>query len=155
MPGATRPFANYCCELLAPLGPCRVRAMFGGFGLSIDGLTFAIVANLGEGERLWLKAGVAQQGRFEAAGCQRFTYPVNGVAKSMGYYSVPDEAMDSPDLMAPWARLALESALNSCQAQAPKRGRATKPIAKRAAPQASRAAAAPVAPRAARKSPKA
>ena len=30
--------------------------MFGGFGISTDGLTFALVADLGSGETLWLKA---------------------------------------------------------------------------------------------------
>jgi hypothetical protein len=46
-------FADFCCELLASLGPLRARRMFGGWGLSVDGLTVAIVADLGQGDRLW------------------------------------------------------------------------------------------------------
>jgi DNA transformation protein len=41
---------------------------------------------------------------------------------SMNYYSAPDDAMESPQLMAPWARLALEAALKARQ---------SKPAAKR------------------------
>ena len=85
--------------------------MFGGFGLRIDGLTIGILADLGQGERLWLKAGPDTRSVFEAAGCERFTYQAKGKEHSMGYYSVPDEAM------APWARLALDAALAARQAK--------------------------------------
>lgn len=108
-----REFPDYCCELLASVGPCVARRMFGGWGLSTGGLTLALVADLGGGERLWLKADADTRGRFEAAGCARFTYLVKGQPKSLNYYSAPEEAMDSPAQMAPWARMALESALKS------------------------------------------
>ena len=155
MPKSTRPFANYCCELLAPLGPCAVRAMFGGFGLSLDGMTLAIVADLGHGECLWLKADDESRAVFEREGCQRFTYDMGGVPKSMGYYTAPLEAMESPAEMLPWARLAMQAALRAHQAKAPKRGRATKPIAKRASPTTSLPPAPTAKPKAARKSAKA
>ena len=38
-------FADYCCELLSDLGPCVAKRMFGGWGISVDGLTVAILAN--------------------------------------------------------------------------------------------------------------
>jgi DNA transformation protein len=108
-------FANYCCELLASAGPCMAKRMFGGWGISTDGLTIAIIASLGGPERLWLKASDDTRGQFEAAGCARFSYDMskNGekVPRSMNYYSAPEDAMDSPDAMRPWARLALECAL--------------------------------------------
>ena len=50
-------FAQYCCELLASAGPCRARRMFGGWGISVEDLSIAILADLGEGDTLWLKAG--------------------------------------------------------------------------------------------------
>ena len=108
-------FSRYCCELLSTVGPCVARRMFGGYGLSIDGLTIAIVADLGTGEKLWLKASPEATALFEAAGCQRFTYSAKGKERSMGYYSAPEEAMESPQQMAPWARLALEAALKARQ----------------------------------------
>ncbi|WP_309681226.1 TfoX/Sxy family protein [Polaromonas sp.] len=110
-------FANYCCELLASVGPCTARRMFGGFGISMAGLSIALVADLGRGEKLWLKADPDSRPLFEAAGCERFVYRVTKdgvtVARSMNHYSAPEEAMESPELMAPWARLALDCALKA------------------------------------------
>ena len=48
--------------------------MFGGWGISTEGLTIALVADLGSGEKLWLKADDDTRRRFEEAGCERFTY---------------------------------------------------------------------------------
>lgn len=103
--------AQYCCELLSTVGPCVAKRMFGGYGISTDGLTIAILADLGQGEKLWLKANAEAAARFEAAGCQRFSYLAKGKRRTMGYYSAPDEAMESINEMSPWARLALASAL--------------------------------------------
>lgn len=145
-------FVHHCCELLAAVGPLRARRMFGGWGISTDGLTFALVADLGDGETLWLKSDEATHPRFEAAGCRRFTYAMRGVARSMGYYSAPEEALESPQLMAPWARQAFECALRAQSARRP-RGAATSQ-ASRARPPARRATAPAASPRAARKSAK-
>lgn len=117
-------FAQYCCDLLSVIGPCLARRMFGGYGISSDGLTLALLADLGDGEKLWLKADESSRPVFEAAGCTRFSYLAKGQLKSMNYYSAPDDAMESAQLMAPWARLALEAALKAHQ---------SKPIVRRAA----------------------
>ena len=108
-------FSEYCCELLSSVGPCVARRMFGGYGISIDGLTLAILADLGDGERLWLKAASDTRAVFEAAGCRRFTYEARGKTRSMGYYSAPDAALESALEMAPWARLALQAAQSAAQ----------------------------------------
>ncbi len=110
-------FARYCCELLSSAGPCAAKRMFGGFGISTDGLTIAIIADLGTGEKLWLKATDDNRHQWEAAGCERFTYQSTQggapVSRGMNYYSAPEEAMDSTQTMAPWARLALQAALSA------------------------------------------
>ena len=67
-------FANYCCDLLASAGRCIPKRMFGGYALSTDGLTIAILADLGDGEKLWLKGDASIRSRYEAAGCKIFTY---------------------------------------------------------------------------------
>ncbi len=111
---ANREFVDYCLELLSGIGPCLARRMFGGWGLSLDGLTMAIIADLGDGEKLWLKADADSQPVFEAEHCKRFTRAMRKSGEpaqmSMGYYSAPDEAMESVLSMTPWARLALDSA---------------------------------------------
>ncbi len=111
----TNEFAQYCCELLSSAGPCVAKRMFGGYGISTDGLTIAILANLGNGDKLWLKASPQTMLLFESAGCERFTYLAKGKIRSMGYYSAPEEAMESMNEMAPWARLALDAALAARQ----------------------------------------
>ena len=113
-------FADYCCELLASLGPCRAKRMFGGWGISVDGMSVAILANLGHGDTLWLKVDEDSKPQFEAAGCARFTYESKGKLMGMNYYAAPADAMESPALMAPWARLALQAALAAHAAKKPK-----------------------------------
>ena len=113
-------FVAHCAELLAPLGTVRTRRMFGGHGFYVDDIFIALIAD----ERLYLKADALTRPAFEAAGCAPFTFEktraggVESVATS--YFSAPEEAMESPPLMQPWARLALAAAL---------RARATKPRA--------------------------
>lgn len=120
-------FAQYCCELLSSLGPCRAKRMFGGWGISTDGLTVAIVADLGAGDILWLKADAQSRAQFEAAGCARFIYEAKGKSMGMNYYSTPEEAMESSALMAPWARLALQAAVAAQAAKAPKPAKSARP----------------------------
>ncbi len=111
---ANRDFVDYCLELLSGIGPCTAKGMFGGWGIALDGLTMALIADLGEGEKLWLKADADSQPTFEAENCKRFTMTMikKGVPTpvSMGYYSAPVDAMESALVMTPWARLALDSA---------------------------------------------
>jgi len=152
MPSANKDFADYCCELLASAGPCVARRMFGGWGIGTGGLTLAIMTNLGQGDQLWLKADADSRAAFEAAGCKRFTYLVRGVPKSMNYYSAPVDAMESVQFMAPWARLALESALKARSAPARRARPASKSIAKPAKPAPKRSIA-PAAPPSARATP--
>ena len=108
-------FVDYCCELLASVGPVAAKRMFGAWGLTLDGIMIGIVSDRGAGEKLWLKANDATRARFEATGCERFTYPSHQagerVLRDMNYYSAPEDAMESPHAMAPWGRLALEAAL--------------------------------------------
>ena len=120
---ATSELVDHCLELLAPLGSTRVRRMFGGHGFYIDDLFVALIA----GERLYLKVDAQTRPLFEAAGCVPFVYDASGKSVSLGYFSAPDDAMESAPLMQPWARLALAAAL---------RARALKPPARPPKPQA-------------------
>lgn len=135
-------FADYCCELLASVGPCVRKRMFGGWGISTGGLTIAWVLDLGSGEKLWLKASPDTRSRYEAAGCERFTYTAKGVEKSVNYYSAPEDALESPQLMAPWARQALDCALKAAAGKArPAKPAARRPSARKPSSTASRKSA--------------
>lgn len=118
------PFVAHCVELLAPLGSVRSKRMFGGHGLYLDEHFIAILTR----ERLYLKTDDSTQAQFEAAGCEPFVYEGGGKTVQMGYWTVPAEALDSPALMAPWARLALQAALAKLQPRPPKPRR--RPVAR-------------------------
>jgi DNA transformation protein len=110
----TRPlpaFTAHCLDLLASVGPGVARRMFGGWGISVDGITFAIIADLGDGERLWLKTDEHTLARFQAEGCPRFVYQAKGRDMALHYHAAPEAAMESPALMRDWALLAWQTAL--------------------------------------------
>jgi DNA transformation protein len=104
------PFVAHVLELLAPLGAVRARRMFGGHGLYVDALFIALIAD----DRLYLKADATSRPAFERAGCTPFAYSRSDrAAVTLGYWSAPDDALDSQQAMAPWARLALAAALRA------------------------------------------
>lgn len=122
-------FAIYINDLLSPHGRIMIKRMFGGHGVYCDGLFIAILS----GETLYFKADEASRQAFEDAGCARFTYSRAGQTASLGFYAAPAEAMESPALIKPWARLAAQAAL-AAQAKKPsarKRPAAKQPAAKR------------------------
>jgi len=127
---------DHCLELLAPLGPLRSRRMFGGWGIYADDLFIAIIAF----EQLYLKADAQSEAYFEAQGCTRFSYEREGQTATLRYFCPPEEAMESPALMAPWGRLALEAAVRA-RAQPAKTVKTAKPApARSSAPKSRRPA---------------
>jgi DNA transformation protein len=102
-------FPAHCAELLAPAGTVRRRRMFGGHGFYVDDLFVAIIAF----GRLYLKADAASAPCYEAAGGERFVYEAKGQPMALNYWTVPDEAMESPAAMQPWLRLAQQAALSA------------------------------------------
>ena len=117
MPAPLPDHILHSVELLTPLGPVRVKRMFGGFGFYVDDVFMAIFI----GDDLYLKADDATRSRFEAAGCRPFVYEGGGKAVTLSYWTAPVDAMESPGLMLPWARLAFEAGLRARAAKAPKR----------------------------------
>lgn len=100
-------FAEYCCELLGSLGDVQAKRMFLGWGLSVDGLTVAVIA----WDRLYLKVNIETQPSFAAADCQIFEHEAKGIARRMQYYTAPESALESRSAMQPWAVLAMQAAL--------------------------------------------
>jgi DNA transformation protein and related proteins len=122
---------EHCLELLSPTGAPSAHPMFGGHGLRIDGIFVALVAF----DRLYLKADAQSRPRFIAAGCEPFVYSGKGKPMTLSYWTVPPEAMDSPESMQPWARLALDAALRAAQAKgkarAPRQAAGSKAVRRR------------------------
>ena len=123
MAAAANEFVTHCLELLAPLGAARSRRMFGGYGLYVDDLFIALIAF----EHLYLKVDAQTRAAFEAAGCRPFVYDGKGQSVTMSYFTAPEQAIESPQDMLPWARLAFEAALRARASKlAPKKSRRLK-----------------------------
>ncbi len=117
---ATGDFVHHVAELLTPAGQVRVKRMFGGHGIYVDGLFMAIVAY----DELYLKADDVTRAAFDAKSCAPFVYTKDGKNMTMNYRRAPDEAMDAPHLMLPWARLALAAAVRAQAKKAPAKNKA-------------------------------
>ena len=83
--------------------------MFGGHGVFLDGLMFAIVT----GDTLYLKADQMNRIEFEQAGCEIFGYTRKDKRATLNFFRAPEDAMESPELMLPWARSAYAAALRA------------------------------------------
>ncbi|MDQ3265104.1 MAG: TfoX/Sxy family protein [Myxococcota bacterium] len=124
-------FVQHSLELLSGVGPVRSRPMFGGHGLSLHGISIGII----DDDRLYLRVDDLTRPQFQEAGAQPFTYPSKkGPMVMKSYWSLPDEAVDDPDVAVKWGRLAAEASV---------RGEAAK---RRAAPSASKASPKKVSP---------
>jgi len=120
---STSDFADYAVELLGTVGRVVARKMFGGYGLYCDGVMFALIAD----DVLYFKADDASRAEFERAGSEPFVYDARGRRTTMAYWRAPDEAMESRELAAPWARTALAAALRARSAKLPRRTPKRKP----------------------------
>ena len=113
---------------LAPLGELRARPMFGGAGLSLDGVFFGLFF----GGELWLKADERTLPAFERAGARRFRPPGRPAGRGPGYWSVPLEVEEDARALRAWAKAALGAARRRDAAR-PARKRKTRSPAKSSA----------------------
>ena len=70
---------------------------------------------------LWFKADAVSDAVWDAAGCERFTYDMDGKIGTMNYRRAPDDVYDDADELRRWAALALEAGH-----RAPKKAKARK-----------------------------
>lgn len=100
------PFAERLVALLTPLGPVRSRRMFGGHGIFMDDVMFALIA----GGVLYLKADAETEEAFREAGSRPFTYRRKDREVSMSYWRAPEGVADDMAALTPWAERALGAA---------------------------------------------
>lgn len=100
-------FRDFVLEQLAPAGRVAPRAMFGGVGLYLDGLFFALI----DDDTLYFKADDATRTRYERAGSKPFCPYPGEPDRAMGYWQVPADVLEDSDELAAWAREAMGVAL--------------------------------------------
>ncbi len=83
--------------------------MFGGYGIYLDDLMFALVAD----GTLYLKADKNSSNLFEDKGLPPFEYNKQGTLVKMSYYLAPEEIYEDPDVALKWGRLAVDAALRN------------------------------------------
>jgi DNA transformation protein len=96
--------------------------MFGGFGLYLRGVMFALVA----GETLYLKADALNRAAFEEAGMGPFVYETKGRKVATSYHEAPPDALEDADALSELARGAYAAAQRA-KAAGPRRPRGRRP----------------------------
>lgn len=122
-------YKEFVSEQLEPLGPVRIRNMFGGAGVYLDDLMFGLIA----GETLFFKVDDRNRADYEAEEMGPFVYePPSGKSVAMSYYELPERLYDDADELVQWARKALDAALAAKAAKpAPKRRVGKQPPARK------------------------
>ncbi|MBX3446975.1 MAG: TfoX/Sxy family protein [Parvibaculaceae bacterium] len=122
-------YREFVSEQLEPLGPVRIRNMFGGAGVYLDDLMFGLIAD----ETLFFKVDDRNRADYEAEEMGPFVYePPSGKAVAMSYYELPERLYDDADELVAWARKALDAALSAKAAKPAPGKRAThKPAARK------------------------
>lgn len=118
---------DFLIELFAGFGPVAIRRMFSGFGISADGINFALALRGG----LYLRADEQTIARFEAQGSKPFSYQTRAKTVTVAsYWTLPERLYDDPDEMTDWARASLAAAQRAALRKRPK---AKKVVVKKAA----------------------
>jgi DNA transformation protein len=106
---ASREFLEFLKDQMSGFGRVGVRRMFGGAGISLGDVTFAIVVD----EVLYLKADALNAADFDAEELERFSYRKGGKRIEMSYRCAPHRLLDDADEMALWCRKAYAAALRA------------------------------------------
>ena len=116
-------YRDYVLEQLAVAGSVTAKKMFGGVGLYLDGLFFALIAD----DRLYFKVDDTNRSDYEAVGMGSFQ-PYDDKPYTMQYYEVPVEILEDGVDLCIWAKKALAVAAHRSvtAAKPPKKARKIK-----------------------------
>jgi len=119
---------DFLIDLFADFGPVTIRPMFSGFGISADGINFAMALRGG----LYFRADENSVARFEAEGSKPFSYQTSAKTVTVGsYWQLPARLYDDPEELTDWARAALAAAQRAALRKRPKKRKVAKKSAKR------------------------
>jgi DNA transformation protein and related proteins len=111
---------DFLVDLFSEFGPVTIRPMFSGFGISVDGVNFAIALRTG----LYFRADDQTIPQFEADGSRPFQYQTKAKTVTVNsYWQLPARLFEDSEELAAWARAALAAARRAAlkkQARSPR-----------------------------------
>jgi DNA transformation protein and related proteins len=130
---------EFLTDLFADFGPVTIRRMFSGYGISVDGVNFALSLRAG----LFLRADDETIPRFEAEGSKPFSYQTSTRSVTVAsYWQLPARLFDDTEEFSEWARAALGAAQRAALKKRARKPRKAKTVrADKARTEKSRAAA--------------
>lgn len=86
-------------DLLSEVPGISSKAMFGGYGIYLEGLIVAIIAD----GKLWGKVGDTNKEDYQRHGSQPFVYSgKNGKSMTMSYWEIPADVLEDRFLLQEW-----------------------------------------------------
>jgi DNA transformation protein and related proteins len=122
---------DFLIDLFTDFGPVTIRRMFSGYGISVDGVNFALALRAG----LYFRADEHNIPQFEAEGSGPFQYQQRKTAKTVtvnSYWQLPARLFDDSEELAGWARAALAAAQRAALLKRSRVRKAAKVAPKRA-----------------------
>ena len=114
---------EFLTDLFADFGPVTIRPMFSGFGISVDGVNFALSLRAG----LFFRADEQTIPRFEAEGSKPFSYQTSKRSVTVAsYWQLPARLFDDTEELSQWARAALGAAQRAALKKRPRARKAAK-----------------------------
>ena len=110
---------DFLTDLFADFGPVTIRRMFSGYGISADGINFALALRSG----LYLRADEMTIPQFKAEGSKPFQYQQKSTAKVItvnSYWELPARLFDDAEELTGWARTALAAAQRAALRKQPR-----------------------------------
>ncbi len=121
---------EFLIDLFADFGPVTIRKMFSGYGISADGINFALALRAG----LFFRADEVTIPDFEAEGSKPFQYSTRAKTVMVNsYWELPARLFDDSEELAQWARAALAAAQRAKVKKRPKTKKTSKEVAKKRA----------------------
>ena len=119
---------DFLIDLFSDFGPVTIRPMFSGFGISADGINFAMALRAG----LYFRADDHTIPQFEAEGSKPFQYQTRTKSVTVrSYWQLPARLFDDPEELTGWAQAALAAARRAAVRKRPKARKRAKLAAKK------------------------
>jgi len=108
---------EFLIDLFSDFGPVTIRPMFSGFGISVDGVNFAMALRAG----LYFRADEVTIPQFEAEGSKPFQYSTRAKTVMVNsYWQLPARLFDDTEELSQWARAALGAAQRAAVKKRPR-----------------------------------